>query len=210
MTEFIFKELEHEYWVDGVRWPSVTEFLGPLNDFSKINPAVLKKKAKFGKQIHRIVELESLGVLDEASISDFQLIYLGHIRQWGKDCNIDIHNAIAEFPQYHSPLKFAGTPDLIFPNPLLVEVKTRPFKSVIDGLQLAGQEILCRENHGFSSPAEQRVLSLSEAGYKYPLVATPAERKENINRFIWLTKKWWSDGRGYSPETIEQMQKWKA
>ena len=210
MTDFIYKPLEHEYWVDGIRWPSVTEFLKPLNDFSKINPAVLKKKADFGKKIHRIVELEALGVLDESSLSDFQRIYLGHVRRWCDKSDIDIHSAIAEFPQYHSPLKFAGTPDLIFPNPLLVEVKTRPFKSVIDGLQLAGQEILCRENFGIAGKYEQRVLSLSEAGYKYPLVATPAEQKENINRFIWLTKKWWAEGGEYSPETIAQMRTWKA
>ena len=215
MTEHIYDPVEHKYYTDGIRWPSVTEFLAPLNDFSKINPGVLKRKCAFGKNIHRITELEALGTLDETNLSDFQLLYLSHIRRWQKKHGINIENAIGELPLWCTTFKFCGTPDLVFPsvvfssaNHLLVEVKTRPFKSLIDGLQLAGQEILCRENYGWSTPAEQRVLSLSEKGYKYPLVATPAEQKENINRFIWLTKRWWAEGGEYSPETITQMRTW--
>jgi len=209
MIDFTFDPVKHEYWVDGIRWPSVTEFLAPLNDFSKINPAVLEKKRTFGKQIHKIVELEALGVLDENSLSDFQRIYLGHIRQWAKDYNINIGNAIGEHLMASGLFQFCGTPDLIFIGKLLVDVKTRPFKRAVDALQLAGQEILCRENFGIAGKYEQRVLSLSENGYKYPLVATPAQQKENRNRFIWLVKKWWAEGGGYSQETINQMQTWK-
>ena len=53
-----FDEDKHEYSVDGVKVPSVSEILAPLNAdrYGEINPAVLRAAAERGKAIHEICE----------------------------------------------------------------------------------------------------------------------------------------------------------
>ena len=53
-----FNEDKHEYSVDGVKVPSVSEILAPLNAdrYGEINQAVLRSAAERGKAVHEICE----------------------------------------------------------------------------------------------------------------------------------------------------------
>ena len=55
---FEFHEETHTFTLDGMRLPSVTELLAPLQEesFSAINPAVLKAAADRGTAVHEICE----------------------------------------------------------------------------------------------------------------------------------------------------------
>lgn len=53
-----FNEEKHEYSVDGVKVPSVSEILAPLNAdrYGEINQAVLRSAAERGKAVHELCE----------------------------------------------------------------------------------------------------------------------------------------------------------
>ena len=63
-----FEPEAHRYTVAGVRWPSVTEVLDPLNELDGIPHAVLKAAAQFGTHVHMATDLFDKGVLDEPAL----------------------------------------------------------------------------------------------------------------------------------------------
>ena len=52
-----FNDERHEYRLEGVRLPSVTQIMKPLMDFSGIPPNVLERKRQIGTAFHKAVEL---------------------------------------------------------------------------------------------------------------------------------------------------------
>ena len=61
-----FDPEKHEYRINGVLVPSVSQILAPLYDFSKIPRDVLERKRQIGTAIHKAIELDLLGDLDVA------------------------------------------------------------------------------------------------------------------------------------------------
>lgn len=61
--DIFFDEATHEYLVDGVLTPSVTEILKPLTNrsFSAINPSVLEYARNRGTAVHEALEVYDLG-----------------------------------------------------------------------------------------------------------------------------------------------------
>ena len=72
-----FEEETHTYYVDGERVDSVTQILSKLfpNKYSDIDPAVLKKAAERGTQVHRAIEAYCKGFDDGSDeVKDFNFL----------------------------------------------------------------------------------------------------------------------------------------
>lgn len=63
-----FDEAAHRYRLDGQPVPSVTQVLGVLDQFAGVPLDVLEAAREFGTAVHKAVELDVLGVLDEDSL----------------------------------------------------------------------------------------------------------------------------------------------
>lgn len=74
-----FREEGHEYRLDGVLVPSVTQATDWLLDFSRVPPDVLEAAARFGTAVHRMIELDVARELDEAAL-DARLV--PYLRAW--------------------------------------------------------------------------------------------------------------------------------
>ena len=70
-----FNEDKHEYSVNGVKVPSVSEILAPLNAdrYGEINQAVLRSAAERGKAVHELCEAIDYGIdTDEDEMPEIQ------------------------------------------------------------------------------------------------------------------------------------------
>lgn len=62
--EIRFVEETHQYYVNGVEYPSVSTVLAPFMDFSRIPRDVLERKRQIGRATHKAIELDEAGELD--------------------------------------------------------------------------------------------------------------------------------------------------
>lgn len=111
---FTFNPERHEYRLDGVRLPSVTEILhvaGMLPDYSFVEEFYSER----GKAVHAAIALDLAGTLDEGSVSEEVWPYLERAR-WA--VKFGFAQGLCSFPVVETPFydpmnRFAGTPDLV-------------------------------------------------------------------------------------------------
>lgn len=109
MSELIFNEEDHAYYVGSERMPSVTQVLSVLGGYEGIPAAILAKAAARGTAVHTATELDDAGTLDYGSLDD-ELI--GYVMGWQKFKHEKKPVILdAEVRGYHPVLKFAGTRD---------------------------------------------------------------------------------------------------
>jgi len=164
-----FEEENHIYRLDGEIIPSVTQVISPLNNFDSIPVDVLNAKARWGKSLHRMIELFSYGSLVEKTLSDAQkrvleqyLLFLG---AEGRD--YDFNEEIVEYMMFDPRLKYAGKCDKIIPGQMICDLKSRPFDPIKDPIQLMAYHKLWLKCGGEPGKYEHRVLSLFENNYKF-------------------------------------------
>ncbi len=182
MPELTFKEETHEYFLDGVKIPSVSEIISPVNDFSGISPAVLENARQYGKAVHSVIELylnDKLGEYDpilqqplDEAIKYFDSINIA-------DCGF-----IAEEKKYKiiNKCAFAGTIDLI--SDVLIDYKTRKYNPIHDDLQLAAYEILT------GGKCDKYILELLP-NKPYNLVRV--ENRQAKSMFLYMLEHWWKN-----------------
>jgi hypothetical protein len=179
-----FDQETHTYNLNGERLPSVTQILKPLYDFSAVPPDVLRRAAEFGTAVHKAVELYLKDDLDEQSLDPALVGPLTAFKVFLMD-----HPALAEqqpiieIPIYHKRLKYAGTPDLVYPYDD-IDIKSRPFSESTDPLQLAAYGAAVEDFH-FRCKAKRGawVLELKQDGtYTF----TNAVRKDAFKKFRYL------------------------
>lgn len=140
---FTFNPERHEYRLDGVRLPSVTEILhvaGMLPDYSFVEEFYSER----GKAVHAAIALDLRGELDEGTVDEEVRPYLDRARKALP--LMDIHGvagAEIETPRHCSGV--AGTPDLRFPAKRIIDWKCG---EVEPGhvLQVAGYRWLCEDS----------------------------------------------------------------
>lgn len=113
MALFTFDESAHEYRVDGVRYPSVTEIIRPLSAdwLARIPADVLERKRAFGVAVHKACELDDNDELDDEATDTRVMGCVNAWRAFRRDLSVDV---IANEQQlYHQKLCFAGTLDRI-------------------------------------------------------------------------------------------------
>ena len=184
MSEFIFKEDPHQYFLDGVELPSVTRILNPLYDYSSVSRDVLKRAGDFGTGVHLAVKLYLMDDLDEEGLDDNLVKPLEAFRLWELDypeIACDLETAAVETPMFHPRLKYAGTAD-ICGETFLIDLKSRPVNLLTDPLQLAAYD-------NFDKGGRDRyVLELKQdRTYVFTQVdRTMAARKRSFERFRYL------------------------
>lgn len=130
----------HEYFIDGVRVPSVTEIIPPP-DFSFVSPEYLEQCRIEGEEDHSKIRM----YFD--THDTFGDPYLQRFEAFLKENEGELGRLIMyETPQFSNKHRFAGTPDIIFEHAIL-DVKRKPNNTKRHALQLAGYSLLVDGAH---------------------------------------------------------------
>lgn len=164
-------EASHTYFFDGVRVPSVTQILKPLQDFSGIPPEVLARKSSIGTAVHAACEFDDLGELDPNSVHPVVAPYLAGYRKWRAEAGVEILECEAFV--YHQRLRYAGQLDRIVRlsgRRWLVDLKTSFSFSPTWSLQTCGYAA-CRPDANELKRAALRLCS--DGTYQWHPFDTP-------------------------------------
>lgn len=125
----------HEYYIDGVRVPSVTEII-PSPDFSFVSPEHLEQCRVEGEEDHSKIKmyLDTRDTFGDPYLQRFESFLKEHKEEFGKI-------VMYETPQFSEEHRFAGTPDIVFEHAIL-DLKRKPSNTKRHALQLAGYSLL--------------------------------------------------------------------
>lgn len=145
-----FDPVEHRYFLDGQEVPGVTSILRPLQNFSGIDPAVLRAKADLGTAVHKAAELDDADDLDEDSVDPAVAPYLKAWRKFRAETGARILHSERQLGS--RALRFAGTLDRVAILPRLtqsttwlLDLKTSTQIDAWVGVQLAAYRLLLEE-----------------------------------------------------------------
>ena len=110
-----FDEAAHRYRLDGEPVPSVTQVLGVLDQFAGVPADVLEAAREFGTHVHKAVELDVLGALDEESLDPALAEYLAGWRAFLRESGA--RPLRSEFRVASRSRRYAGTSDLLVEMP---------------------------------------------------------------------------------------------
>ena len=137
VSDFLFNKDTHSYTFNSVRVPSVTQIL-QAEGFT--HPYRGNSAAGKGTRVHAATtafdKMERQTFLPEAE-QGYLMAYL----KWMHETEIDARYAFIEKPFYNEELHFAGTPDRITKEGLIIDIKTG-LKEPAHALQLAGYALL--------------------------------------------------------------------
>ena len=173
MPELRFDEAAHAYFVGERRLPSVTQVLAQLEDWSKVDPVALEIARVRGQHIHRMVELDVHGNLDEDSLAPE---YHGYLRQWRKFlADTRFKPLLAECRVHDERYGYAGTFDLagtLSTQFVLVDVKSGLVPRTVP-LQTAAYLGAAQHRGKFPASASRAALRLHEDHYRFFPIETP-------------------------------------
>jgi hypothetical protein len=144
-----FDPIKHEYRVNGIVYPSVTQVLKSVGlgvDYSKVNPSVLEWKRTLGEQLHKAIELD---ILDDLGGCD--PIVKPYLDGWRElRDTLKIKPFAAEEPLFSARYGYCGKPDLLAEyngNQIgIFDYKSScQIEIVTVGAQLSGYEVAYRE-----------------------------------------------------------------
>lgn len=167
-NKLTFNSEAHEYFLDGVRIPGVSEILtgAGLVDLSQIRPDVLESARKFGKAVHTACELWDKNDLNIDILSAPLIPYLEAWKKFIAD--YDVVLGVSEKIVYSAKWRFAGTLDRLgFANNklTLIDIKSGSTIQPATALQTAGYKIAYEEMTKLK--IKQRwIVQLNEDGYK--------------------------------------------
>lgn len=110
-ADLTFDAEAHAYHVGGVRWPSVTQVLDPLQELDGIPRAVLEAAARFGTNVHAACHLLNVGALDMAALDPALAPYVVAWEKFLTDTGAKV--IASEMRVAHARLRYAGTLDTI-------------------------------------------------------------------------------------------------
>ena len=164
-----FDEAQHQYHWRGVPVPNVTRILAPLIDLNHIPADVLETARQKGVAVHKMVELDAKGDLDEDTLPEWMRPVLDKWREFVRDTNFVVFNS--EHRVYHPQYRYAGTLDLfghMGPEKqyVLIDVKRSFMAGAVIGLQTAAyQAALTHDTHStIAARAKRYALRLNENG----------------------------------------------
>jgi hypothetical protein len=180
-----FDEASHTYHVNGKKAVSVTEALSVLEDWGNIPKELVEKAGRFGKAVHKAVELWFLGKLDMDSMDQHLIPYLDGYRNFVSRYEVQV--VAIEQPVASAALMVAGTPDLV------CRLNGRSGLSVVDvkstyaipptvGPQTAGYAELYGATHG-EKPKTRFCLHLNP-NYPDGYRLIPLKEKNDYSLFI--------------------------
>jgi len=166
---FQFIEETHQYILDGIIIPSVTQILGAEGFYSgldKINQTILERARKYGLALHKACELNDNKMLDINSLSK---PLVKPLENWNKFINdFKVKFILIEEPSYSPTYKFGFTPDrigYIDGKLTIIDIKSTAEVGLVNGIQLGGYQL------GFEDMSKLRVkqrwvVKLTEEKYE--------------------------------------------
>lgn len=150
MPEIICNE-KHEYLVDGMIKPGVSEILSAakLINLWGIPVYALTAARDLGKEVHRITALYDRNNLKEETVDPGALPYLNAWKQYIKDK--DVKMLRIEFKLYSKIFDYCGTPDrlaTIGKDVVLIDLKTTTNMMPSVGPQVQAYKMLVEEDMG--------------------------------------------------------------
>ncbi len=181
MRDLSFDEASHTYRLGGVIVPSVTQVLKILDDsFDRVPLDVLEAAREFGQHVHKAVELDSTGQLDEDSLDPALAEYVAGWRKFLKDRKATV--IASEVRVASRRLRYAGTLDAIIETngvEILVDIKSGAVPSSV-GPQTAAYEFAARESDRFPNPLHRMCVQLMPNDFK----ATVLRDRGDWNAFV--------------------------
>lgn len=144
----VFYEAEHKYFWNDRPVPNVTSILGPLYDLSMIPVDTLERARQEGVAMHKMVELDVRGALDESTLPDWMVPRLAAWRKFVADTGFVCIES--EYRVFHPIYQYAGTLDLFgtFRDgpAVFIDLKRSFAAGPVIGLQLAAyHEAYCAQ-----------------------------------------------------------------
>lgn len=171
-----FDKEAHTYTLGGVRVPSVTQVLAPLNDYSMVPPDVLERARVFGQHVHEACDLFNRDELDWSSL-DVALV--PYVEAWKKF--IDDSGAVviaSECRVYHKTLGYAGSPDVVLAwgkRIALPDIKATAIVPPTVGPQTAAYAKAYQSMHGGREPARYCIHLREDGTYRSHPRTDPAD-----------------------------------
>lgn len=170
-----FDTTEHRYTLDGLRLPSVTEILSPItaHEYRGVDSEVMGRAAALGEAVHKLIELDIAGTLDEDALDASLRPYLAQWRQFLVQSGFV--PILSEHRVHSVRYGYAGTLDLfglLNAEAALIDAKRTAAVPRSAGPQTAGYELSLRESspeavaQAASGPGNGRI-------HRYALHLTP-------------------------------------
>lgn len=164
-----FNEELHEYRVDGLLIPSVTQIISEagLSNVNLDDPAVIQA-GQFGTAAHKVVELHDRGTLDIATVDDALRPYLEGWYKFRKESGIEILEI--EKRLFHPAHWFSGTIDRVVrwhDKIVILDIKTSVKFPATVGLQTAAYMALYNADGKGRAKATQRCVVLLKPDSTY-------------------------------------------
>lgn len=179
-----FDEAAHRYYWQGTPVPNVTSVLSPLVDLSHIPADTLEIARQKGVAVHKMVELDAKGDLDESVLPEWMQPALEQWRKFVADSGFRMIES--EFRVFHPLYRYAGTLDLlgyVHDDPAFIDVKRSFAAGPVIGLQLAAyHEAYCAQEK-VGKRAKRYALRLNENG---PYRLEPYTNPNDFNVFLAL------------------------
>lgn len=166
-----FDPVQHEYRFAGEVVPSVTQVLKPLTDYSRIPADTLETARQQGVAIHKMVELDCMGDLDEDGLPEWMRPYFLAWRAFVDESGFVV--VASEQRVYHPALRYAGTLDLMGYMPKLkggdalglIDVKRSFYADAAIGYQTAAYALAWNVTGAKPGPCKRRfALRLDPTG----------------------------------------------
>ncbi len=188
MNDLHFDEATHTYTIGTRVIPNVTRVLSGLVDYSKIPPDTLELARQRGVAVHKMVELDAKGILDEPSLPEWMKPVLARWRQFVADTGF--RGMASEHRVHHRQYGYAGTLDLagFFGDQMVfIDIKRSLLAGPVIGMQLAAYQEAFESQCGDvesslqAGSAKRYALRLNENG---PYRLEPYPRKSDFTDFL--------------------------
>jgi len=202
VTELVFREEDHTYWMGEQLIPNVTRVLERITDYSRIPRDVLLRAQTEGRHIHKAVELDARNDLDWETLPEWMI---GHLEAWRKfqhDTRFEI--LASEERLFHPRFRYAGTLDLVGPLSTvmsLIDIKRSFYAGPAINLQTAAYADAYRAIHPKAPRIRRRFGLQLRANGTYRL--EPFDEEDDIQAFLaYLTCYRWEQKHGYGSTAI--------
>ena len=181
---FDYNDETHEYKYGGCKVPSVTQIIGILQNFSRINPDDLKVAQEWGTMVHSYLTVYDSGTLN-LKTADPRMIPI--IESWEKIkiARNWINPVLSEEKYYSKKYGFAGTMDRLFKDGVkytLIDFKTGGHD--FTNLQTAAYLNLVRENYAQLNRVDRMMIHFDVNGKATSEVYPMSGYKKDFSDFL--------------------------
>ena len=171
MSEIVFREEDHTYWLDGAQLPSVTSLLKPIVTAGG-SEETRDFKRQIGKALDTAITLNERNDLDVDSLDEAVLPFFQAWLKFKAESGFRV--LVNQLVVYSRKLRYAGTLDLLGTrNPgtatpdELIDTKCTWAIDPATGPQTAAYSMAAAESHGLKVKRRGAVQLLRDATYRY-------------------------------------------